>query len=70
MGDQVQGDKVGRDKIGTQINVHHFPNPQLFVTRLLQDGRAIVLFDGLDEVNLAGDKRSHMISMLNNFVYQ
>ena len=53
-----------------QFAVHRFPNPGPFVEELLKDGAAIVLFDGLDEVNLADDGRATMIRRLNDFVYQ
>lgn len=35
--------------------------------RLLKDGNAIVLFDGLDEVNVEDNKRANMIQALNDF---
>lgn len=50
--------------------VFRIPEPRDFVVRLLTQGRALVLFDGLDEVNLAGDRRSNMINALNQFVQQ
>ncbi|MCB9422260.1 MAG: NACHT domain-containing protein [Ardenticatenaceae bacterium] len=53
-----------------QFQVHRFPDPEEFVVDLLKDGNGIVLFDGLDEVNLADDKRATLISQLNDFVYQ
>ncbi|RMH41647.1 MAG: NACHT domain-containing protein, partial [Alphaproteobacteria bacterium] len=53
-----------------QFEVHQFPKAETFVERLLQNGEAIVLFDGLDEVNLADNKRADLIRRLNDFVYQ
>ncbi len=53
-----------------QFQTHQFPNPEGFVPKLLKDGNAIVLFDGLDEVNLEDERRSRLIGMLNDFVYQ
>lgn len=53
-----------------QFEVHRFPEPAPFVEKLLKDGNALVLFDGLDEVNLEGNKRADMIHALNDFTYQ
>ena len=53
-----------------QLNVHRFPEPEAFLERLLENGDGLVLFDGLDEVNLADDKRSKMIKQINDFVYR
>lgn len=53
-----------------QFKMHQFPNPELFVKHKLQNGEAIVLFDGLDEVNLEDEKRSKLIDALNEFVNQ
>ncbi len=53
-----------------QFKVHRLPEPELFVERLLKSGKALVLFDGLDEVNLADNKRADLIRALNDFVYQ
>ncbi|MCO5204337.1 MAG: NACHT domain-containing protein [Anaerolineae bacterium] len=50
--------------------VFRIPEPRDFVTRLLERGKALLLFDGLDEVNLAGDRRSNMINALNQFAQQ
>lgn len=53
-----------------QFTIHRFPEPEAFVERLLKDGNALVLLDGLDEVNLEDNKRAEMIRALNEFVYQ
>lgn len=53
-----------------QFEVHRFPSPRPFVLDLLKDGEAIVLLDGLDEVNLEDNKRADLIQALNDFVYQ
>jgi hypothetical protein len=53
-----------------QFEVHRFPEPAPFVEKLLKDGNALVLFDGLDEVNLEGNRRADMIRALNDFTYQ
>ncbi|MCB8926339.1 MAG: hypothetical protein H6652_12020 [Ardenticatenaceae bacterium] len=46
------------------------PGTGSFLTRLLENGDALVLFDGLDEVNLEDDKRAMMIQQINDFVYR
>lgn len=51
-----------------QFRVHDFPEAEPFVRDLLKDGRAIVLFDGLDEVNLEGNRRADLIEALKQFV--
>ena len=53
-----------------QFKIHRLPEPEIFVERLLKSGKALVLFDGLDEVNLEGNKRADLIRALNDFVYQ
>ncbi|MCB0000226.1 MAG: NACHT domain-containing protein, partial [Anaerolineales bacterium] len=53
-----------------QFDVHRFPNPAPFVADLLKDGEGLLLFDGLDEVNLEGERRATLIAQLNDFVYQ
>lgn len=58
------------DFILHQLTVHRLPEPEAFMQSVLQSGNAIVLFDGLDEVNLADNQRSQMIQRLNDFVYQ
>ncbi len=58
------------DFIAHQFYVHQFPEPGPFVEKLLKDGKAIVLFDGLDEVNLADNQRGQMINRLNDFVFR
>ena len=47
-----------------------FPEARPFVERLLKAGRAVVLFDGLDEVGQAGEQRANLITALNNFIRQ
>ena len=56
--------------IAKQFQIHDFPQAEDFVSKLLNGGKAIVLFDGLDEVNLEEDRRSKLITDINNFVYQ
>ena len=45
-----------------------FKEAEGFVRQLLQAGQAVVLFDGLDEVNLENEKRATLISALKDFV--
>jgi energy-coupling factor transporter ATP-binding protein EcfA2 len=44
-----------------------FPDASTFVEKLLESGKAIILFDGLDEVNLEGRQRYIITRMLNRF---
>lgn len=43
--------------VARQFEICAFPNAGLFIEHILNKGQAIVLFDGLDEVNLEGDLR-------------
>ena len=45
-----------------------FPSAQLFVEELLESGGALVLFDGLDEVNQDTGQRDKQTREMNNFV--
>jgi hypothetical protein len=45
-----------------------FPDAQPFVEELLKSGSAIVLFDGLDEVNQESGQRDKQTREMNNFV--
>ena len=45
-----------------------FPKSEFFGEGLLHSGRAIVLFDGLDEVREEGDRRSNTIQELKDFM--
>ena len=58
------------DYIVSQCEVHRIPEPIAFIKRLLNYGKAVILFDGLDEVNLEDRKRSNLVNALNQFVYQ
>ena len=53
-----------------QFEVHQFPQAEPFVEQVLNNGDAIVLFDGLDEVNLEDNKRANLIQAINEFVYR
>lgn len=51
----------------TEFEICGFPNPRDFVERILKNGDAIVLFDGLDEVPERGEKRQRIIKSLMEF---
>ena len=53
-----------------QVEECHFPRAHAFVEDLLEHGRALILFDGLDEVRQEGDKRRRLIQMLKSFTRQ
>lgn len=53
--------------IASQFDICNFPEATLFVEKLLADGHAIVLFDGLDEVNQAGGQRANHIRAIHDF---
>jgi predicted NACHT family NTPase len=44
-----------------------FPDAQAFIVHLLQSGNALILFDGLDEVNQEDNQRAQMIRTLTGF---
>ena len=50
-----------------ELGVKRFSNAESFVEEWLEEGKAVVLFDGLDEVNLEDGKRTHLIRALNVF---
>jgi predicted NACHT family NTPase len=50
-----------------QFEICAFPDAESFILRLLKKGNALILFDGLDEVNIEGNQRSQMINNLTNF---
>lgn len=62
------------DYIVDQFAVCHFPDAAPFVELLLKSGKALVLFDGLDEVTKAADakadKRGQVTQMIEQFVRQ
>lgn len=53
-----------------QLEVCAFPDAESFILQLLKNGKARILFDGLDEVNQEGNRRSQMIRTLNKFAKQ
>lgn len=53
--------------ISKQFEICEFPSAQLFLEALFLDGKALVLLDGLDEVNEWGEKRNQIIKEIVNF---
>ncbi|HEX8502713.1 MAG TPA: NACHT domain-containing protein [Pyrinomonadaceae bacterium] len=51
-----------------QFDKCDFPDARPFVEELLKSGGAIVLFDGLDEVNQEGGQRDRQTLAINNFI--
>ncbi|NJN84540.1 MAG: NACHT domain-containing protein [Caldilineaceae bacterium] len=56
--------------IADRFAVCNFPQAAEFIDALLRAGKALVLFDGLDEVNLEGGRRRALITLLDNFAQQ
>jgi hypothetical protein len=54
--------------ISQRFDVCSFPEAEPFVSELLESGNAIVLFDGLDEVNLANGQRDIQADAIENFI--
>ena len=50
-----------------EFRLCHFPDAEPFVKYLLEQGKAIVLFDGLDEVQQADERRSDLNRLIQNF---
>jgi len=53
--------------IEQQFDICGFPSAAEFVDHILRDGRALVLLDGLDEVNQEHQNRMHVKTQLRNF---
>lgn len=53
-----------------QFDICAFPDAEAFIRCLLENGEALVLFDGLDEVNQEGDMRTEMVYTLRDFARQ
>lgn len=49
------------------FDIFEFPNAGMFVEHSLRDGAALVLFDGLDEINIEGEHGARFILMLTQF---
>lgn len=54
--------------ISERFDICDFPDAQPFVEELLKSGSAIVLFDGLDEVNQESGQRDKQTREMNNFI--
>jgi predicted NACHT family NTPase len=54
--------------IRERFDICDFPATQPFVEELLKSGSAIVLFDGLDEVNQESGQRDNQTRAMNNFI--
>lgn len=53
-----------------QFAICDFPDADLFIDYLLRAGRALVLFDGLDEVKQEKDQRRRLTRLLQDFARQ
>ncbi len=53
-----------------QFEICNFPDAKAFIEHILQRGDALVLFDGLDEVQQDGEQRTQIINVLRNFSKQ
>ncbi|MEO8355535.1 MAG: NACHT domain-containing protein [Chloroflexota bacterium] len=53
-----------------QFEICSFPESRLFIETILNDGKSIVLFDGLDEVNQENQQRIKLVTSLKNFIDQ
>jgi hypothetical protein len=54
--------------IAERFDICDFPDAQPFAEELLKSGSAIVLFDGLDEVNQESGQRDKQTRAMNNFI--
>lgn len=50
-----------------QFEICAFPEAQAFIEHILEAGQAIILFDGLDEVNREDEQRAKITPTINNF---
>lgn len=53
--------------IADQFAICQFPDAEIIISNLLENGNAILLFDGLDEVNQEGKQQEKIITALANF---
>ncbi|MEI6180458.1 MAG: NACHT domain-containing protein, partial [Chloroflexales bacterium] len=53
-----------------QFAICHFPHAQPFIETILTEGRAIILFDGLDEVNYEGGHHERTTQAIREFAQQ
>ena len=56
-----------KEFLAKQFDVCGFPNPTHFIEAILESGKALVLLDGLDEVNEWQDKRNQIIKDIVDF---
>lgn len=56
------------DFIAERFDICDFPAAESFIEELLKSGNAIVLFDGLDEVNQESGQRDKQTHEMNNFI--
>jgi energy-coupling factor transporter ATP-binding protein EcfA2 len=54
--------------IAERFDICNFPDAEPFVEELLKSDSAVVLFDGLDEVNQESGERDKQTRVMNNFV--
>ncbi len=50
-----------------QFDICDFPDATIFINYLLREGRALVLFDGLDEVKQEKDQRRRLTRLIQDF---
>lgn len=53
-----------------QFEICSFPDANIFIETILNDGKAIILFDGLDEVNQENQQRVKLVTSIKNFIDQ
>ncbi len=53
-----------------QFEICAFPDGETFIKRILESGQAILLFDGLDEVNEGDNQRANLTAKIINFANQ
>lgn len=63
----IASKKILIDFIAQQFDICGFPHAEPFIKRILDHGRALVLFDGLDEVNKEDGQRDRVIRLIKNF---
>ncbi|MBM4424187.1 MAG: NACHT domain-containing protein, partial [Chloroflexi bacterium] len=56
--------------IARQFEICAFPEAAPFIEHILKKGWAMVLFDGLDEVNVEGERRAALTTAINDFIKQ
>lgn len=58
------------DYLEREFEICNFPDARLFIKSILGKGRALVLFDGLDEIPQADEQRNKAIAVLHDFARQ